>query len=304
MPRKGKKKKQKTSSSTKTAASEKLQQQTLEELQKKVTESPSKVQPQDQLQQAVASTSQQKVFTSPPLQGIWAIRQQKLLASQSPPEGQLQKASHDISIAGSSKQVQTSKLESTNFQLKLTDKISFTQFILHHNMIPNRVHPEKGGLIGQKNKVMTNMYKIIFHDASIITAIHYDVTIKPMSLVSEKDESKKKEFELPKALCRNIFEQCRKKHFYDRYPAYDGKKKVFSAKNLPFGNSMMDVFKYRNVYGKSSQYQIILKKMGNIDLSWIKNFKPGLTNIDQTALQILDTIICHATQSRFVNVSN
>lgn len=67
---------------------------------------------------------------------------------------------------------------------------------------------------------------------------------------------------------------------------------------------MADVFEHENLNGRKNQYQIIIKKVANVDLSCIKNMGPGLRNRDQTAEQVLDIIMRHAPESRFTNVSN
>lgn len=68
---------------------------------------------------------------------------------------------------------------------------------------------------------------------------------------------------------------------------------------------MADVFSCTNNRGQEKQYQIILKRVSNIDLSWIKNLRPGLAqNREQSAVQVLDIIMRHAPESKFVNVSN
>lgn len=115
-------------------------------------------------------------------------------------------------------------------------KMSSDQLAYYQNMIPKRVHPEKGGSVGIKIEVLTNMFKVIFDENFVTNAVHYDVTIKPYKQSTEKTGKKKdqKEFKLPKAVCRSIFEQFRNKHFKNRFPAYDGKKNAFSANDLPF----------------------------------------------------------------------
>lgn len=68
---------------------------------------------------------------------------------------------------------------------------------------------------------------------------------------------------------------------------------------------MAAVFSHTNNRGEQKQYQIILKKVSNVDLSWIKNLKPGLAqNREQSAIQVLDIIMRHTPESRFTNVSN
>ena len=102
-------------------------------------------------------------------------------------------------------------------------------------MIPKRKNPLCGGKIGKNISVFTNMYQIIFSDKFVTNAVHYDIVIRPIDEKPSKTETKK-EIKLPKILCRNIFEQCRNKHFSKRFPAYDGKKNAYSANELPFSN--------------------------------------------------------------------
>lgn len=67
---------------------------------------------------------------------------------------------------------------------------------------------------------------------------------------------------------------------------------------------MRDIFLYKGD-NQERRYEIIIKKVANIDLSWVKNLKPGFVgNRDQTAIQVLDIIMRHAPESRFDNVSN
>ncbi|KYN39036.1 Protein argonaute-2, partial [Trachymyrmex septentrionalis] len=117
-------------------------------------------------------------------------------------------------------------------------------------------------------------------------SIHYDINIRPLDEKPKKTETKK-ETRLPKILCRNIFEQCRNKHFSERFPAYDGNKNAYSANELPFPNEKEDVFWFENEKNQKKQYKINLRKVAHIDLSWIKNLRPGLAeNKDRTALQV------------------
>jgi len=61
-----------------------------------------------------------------------------------------------------------------------------------------------------------------------------------------------------------------------------------------------------NENDKIKKYQIKIKKVANVDLSWITRLKPGLDEADrdQTSLQVLDIIMRHSLQLRFMSVSN
>lgn len=119
--------------------------------------------------------------------------------------------------------------------------MSSAQIALYHKMIPKRANPQKGGSVGLKTDVWTNMFRIIFDDKFVTNAVHYDISFQPKRDRNTKKD-KTKEFMLPRALCRNIFEQCRQKHFKNRYPAYDGKKNAYSANNLPITDDVSNTF--------------------------------------------------------------
>jgi len=57
---------------------------------------------------------------------------------------------------------------------------------------------------------------------------------------------------------------------------------------------------------RNRTFKISLKKVADIDLSWIKHLRPGLDEADrdQTGIQVLDIIMRHAPESRFLSVSN
>lgn len=57
--------------------------------------------------------------------------------------------------------------------------------------------------------------------------------------------------------------------------------------------------------GKDRSFNITFTKVADVDLSWIKNLKPGIdeANRDQTGIQVLDIIMRHAPASRLLPVS-
>lgn len=128
--------------------------------------------------------------------------------------------------------------------------MSSAQLAYYQDLIPKRVHPDKGGSKGIKIEVLTNMFKIILDKNFVTNAVHYDVTIKPYKQSTAKNGKKdqKKEPKLSKALCRKIFEQFRNKHFNSRYPAYDGKKNAFSANDLPFVDDVSTCIDCNTIY--------------------------------------------------------
>ncbi|XP_024894043.1 protein argonaute-2-like isoform X2 [Temnothorax curvispinosus] len=259
-------------------------------------------------------------------QTAWGPRQQvsqTQLSQQQQGAQRQQKASIDISGAGDHRQVLTggsgihqqqpstsrsldvSELGMTDpFRSQITEKSKMTsaQLTSYYNMIPKRTNPAKGGSVGVPVRVWTNMFKIIFDDKFVTNAVHYDIDIKAYKEKEDKKKANEKELDLPKSLCRSIFEKCRNKHFKTRYPAYDGKKNAYSANDLPI-DDMADVFEHENQEGRKNKYQIVIRKVATVDLSWIKNLKPGrLEERDQTSVQVLDIIMRHASESQFMTI--
>ncbi|CAK9802566.1 Protein argonaute-2 [Anthophora quadrimaculata] len=99
----------------------------------------------------------------------------------------------------------------------------------------------------------------------------------------------------------------RKKHFPKRFPAFDGKKNAFSAKELPFGDiSVEDEIKlYDSEFCKERTFKIYLKKVSIVDLSWVRNIQFGFRiegKGEEKSLQALNVILHHAVSDRYVSV--
>ncbi|KAG5325951.1 AGO2 protein, partial [Acromyrmex heyeri] len=265
-------------------------------------------QPQQQQPQGTQSQSQQQQQS----QGARSQPQQPQPA-WGPQQTAWEQQQHRAPTLPQQQQKASSKYSLIVTKLSLTDdpfhkekttkaKMSSEQLKVYHDMIPKRKSPLRGGKNGTSISVFTNMYEIMFSDKFVTDAVHYDIVIRPFNEKPSKTETEK-ETKLPKKLCRDIFEQCRNKHFSERFPAYDGNKNAYSAKELPFLDYMQDIFWHLNDKEQKKQYEITLNKVAYIDLSWIKKLKPGRAeNRDQTALQVLDIIMRHAPESRFTNI--
>ncbi|CAL1679989.1 unnamed protein product [Lasius platythorax] len=163
--------------------------------------------------------------------------------------------------------------------------------------------------------VLTNMFEIIFHENFITDVVHYDVNITPIA---------------SKASYRKVFEKYRLTYFKNRYPAFDGKKNAYSANILPCDDHETDIkIEDKLCHIQCNEqceehkivktFKITLKKVRDIDLSWMKNLQldlkdlkdlkntdKDLKNADkdleyQTGIQALDIII-HGCESGFTNV--
>ncbi|KAL2726585.1 protein argonaute-2-like [Vespula squamosa] len=148
--------------------------------------------------------------------------------------------------------------------------------------IPTRKNPNVCGTLGRPITVEINAMALEFQN--LVTNIsQYDVAISP---------------DKPKCLMRSIFEEFRKKNFPTRYPAYDGNKIAYSANDLPFYTHIEDdVTIFENDHEKI--FHIEMKKAAAIDLSFLKNVKPGFNETlgTQSGIQALDVILRHGPLS-------
>nr|XP_012231083.1 PREDICTED: protein argonaute-2 isoform X1 [Linepithema humile]XP_012231084.1 PREDICTED: protein argonaute-2 isoform X1 [Linepithema humile] len=269
--------------------------------------------PQQQQQQTPTSLPQQRP------QGAWGRPQQQQqqmptsLPQQQPqgawtqPQQQQQKVSVDIGGAGDSRQIQTRSSDiqqpqpSTSAEsLKMSElsmrdtlqptktsskaKMTSSAMKQYQLCIPKRRNPMKGGTLGTPIRVVTNMFEVIFNKNFVTNAIHYDVSITPNA---------------PKRIHKRVFDACRNTYFGKRHPAYDGKKNAYSANDLPFNDYMETDIEIREEDSdRQRTFKIALKKVAVIDLSWIKNLRPGLDEADrdQTGIQVLDIIMRHAAE--------
>jgi hypothetical protein len=113
------------------------------------------------------------------------------------------------------------KSESSPANVAQTGKMSTSAMKQYHLSIPQRSNLLKAGTKGKSIRVLSNMFEIIFNKNFVTNAVHYDVNITPIA---------------PKSVHRQVFELCRQAHFDKRYPAFDGKKNVYSAHDLPLPN--------------------------------------------------------------------
>jgi len=114
-----------------------------------------------------------------------------------------------------------------------TGKMSTSAMKQYHLSIPQRSNLFKPGTKGKPIRVLSNMFEIIFNKNFITNAVHYDVNITPIA---------------PKSVHRQVFELCRRAHFDKRYPAFDGKKNVYSANDLPLPNDHVSKIYCFSVY--------------------------------------------------------
>ncbi|XP_076662245.1 argonaute 2 [Halictus rubicundus] len=233
--------------------------------------------PQQQQQGPPAPQHQQQ---QPP----FTQQQQKEPQKQRPPAEPVQQQHRATSSADSALQITTYGGHGGN-----TGRLSTALQNMYLEQIPKRMSPT-GGTEGRRITVETNMFKINFNHFET-HVVHYDVVIDP---------------DRPKFLMRPVFEAYKKMFFPNRHPAFDGRKNVYSAKYLPFGDeSPLEEVKVFDVERQQERtFKVYLKKAAVLDLSWLKNVKCGFTDLfnEQKGMQALDIILRNGAACTSVNV--
>ncbi|XP_025603016.2 protein argonaute-2-like isoform X2 [Athalia rosae] len=154
--------------------------------------------------------------------------------------------------------------------------------------IPCRKNVMKAGTQGRPITVEANVVSLTFNKNFNPQAIHYDVAFDP---------------DKPKFMLKAAFEVVHKQYFPNRYPAFDGKKNLYSSGLLPFGEGMMaEIEVHDPERDQKRPWKVTITKVAVVDLSWLPRVAAGLNNIEQTAVQVIDVILRHGPASRCVQV--
>ncbi|XP_043472206.1 protein argonaute-2-like isoform X2 [Leptopilina heterotoma] len=180
----------------------------------------------------------------------------------------------DMSIKEKSSPKQASPKVKVEYKASVSDAIA-RQMI---KSIPLR----KGeGKLGRPIQVFVNMMEIKFGKNFCSDVVHYDITFDP---------------DVPRYLIPRAFEKMRSLHFPKRWPAFDGRKNVFSAGILPFGDTTEQEVEVPNDDGRMKKFKITMNRVNDIDIGWLRNVKKGLpeTERDLISIQALDIILRQA----------
>lgn len=112
------------------------------------------------------------------------------------------------------------------------------------------------GTVGTTILISTNYFSIQL--GKIDRAIHYHVAINPDGL--------------KKALRRCVMDEFQRKHYPNRYPAFDGAKSLYSSTELPFGDEFRDDNITIRVDDKDRTYRVVVKFFKYIDLSSLRSY--------------------------------
>ncbi|XP_021934924.1 protein argonaute-2-like isoform X2 [Zootermopsis nevadensis] len=156
--------------------------------------------------------------------------------------------------------------------------------------IPARRDRNKCGTRGRPIIVETNHFALDLARLRNKIVIHYDVTLVPS---------------LPKRLLRAAMGEFRQKHYPQRFPAFDGKKNLYSSGELPFDREICDeVTVYDDETCREKEFKITIKFASEVDLqSLLTYMKNGSSLVKpQEAIQAVDIVLRNAPAFRFVQV--
>ncbi|XP_046664907.1 protein argonaute-2-like [Homalodisca vitripennis] len=122
-------------------------------------------------------------------------------------------------------------------------------------------------------------------------AIHYDCSFSP-----EK---------LSKKLLREIMGKIQAKHYSNRFPAFDGKKNLYSSGERPLftGDELADTVELpRDGQDGMLAVQVTVKQVAVIDMSEVTRFLTKRMDLPQAALQVLDIVLRNPSAMRPVCV--
>uniref|UniRef100_A0A5B6ZD42 Protein argonaute 5 n=1 Tax=Davidia involucrata TaxID=16924 RepID=A0A5B6ZD42_DAVIN len=137
------------------------------------------------------------------------------------------------------------------------------------------------GTVGRKCVVRANHFLVEVADRDLN---HYDVSITP-------EISSKK-------VCREIMNQLiesyRVSHLGERWPAYDGRKSIYTAGPLPFSSKefIVKLFDKDDPTRKEREFKVAIKFAAKADLHHLKQYLSGRQrDAPQETIQVLDVVL-------------
>ncbi|PNF21081.1 Protein argonaute-2 [Cryptotermes secundus] len=163
-----------------------------------------------------------------------------------------------------------------------------TKQLIQTLQLPVRKDWNKCGTMGKSIIVETNHFALDLSRVRNNIIIHYDVTLEPS---------------FPQRMLRAAMEEFRLKHYPKRFPAFDGKKNLYSSGELPFGREMCDhIALCDNESGKERKFKITIKYASQADLQSLVQYTASGASLlpPQKAIQAVDIILRNVSAFRFV----
>lgn len=124
------------------------------------------------------------------------------------------------------------------------------------------------GTIGRRIPIEVNHLKLSL--GKLKTVIHYDVELIP---------------DMPKRFLRSVMEKFREVYYPNRYPAFDGRKNLYSTTLLPFGQSISGEVTIQTDDNKPKEYKVEVKFANEVDMTPLNNLMNSVET-PREALQV------------------
>lgn len=129
------------------------------------------------------------------------------------------------------------------------------------------------GTKGKKIPIESNHLSLNL--GKLMSAIHYDVAIEP---------------DTPKSLLRQVMTLFGRRHYPDRYPAFDGRKNLYAPTPLFKEDSKTDSITVLNENGRDKIFKVTIKFARTVDLSPLHDMLKSKKS-PQDAIQCLDIVL-------------
>ncbi|KAJ8880835.1 hypothetical protein PR048_017306 [Dryococelus australis] len=151
--------------------------------------------------------------------------------------------------------------------------------------VPQRKNLKSGGTLGRKTVVETNHLALDLSRVRNERIAHYDVAIDP---------------DKPKRLIRFVMEQFRIENYPDRYPAFDGKKNLYSSGYLPFQFNISNTVNVQDDESKTpKEFKVTINFANMVHLEQLKNYMQAGSSQDapMEVIQAVDIVLREASAS-------
>ncbi|KAG5871892.1 hypothetical protein JTB14_033124 [Gonioctena quinquepunctata] len=149
---------------------------------------------------------------------------------------------------------------------------------------PMKFVKHEPGVSGRKIRVETNHLQLKL--GNLQSAIHYDVNLVP---------------DTPKKYLRIVIDLFRVKHFPQRFPAFDGRRNLYSTNRLPFGDFISDEIVLQEPNGREKSYKVEIKFANVVDLRPLQNIELS-RETPREALQVVDIVLRSAPAVNLISV--